>query len=115
MVEVSLVKSPLDKCYWTLLVVIQHGSGNGLVPPGTKPLPEPMLTQFYVTIYGVTMPQIKARNTPIFCFHGLSKPLSSHADGKRCNQPDHEIRPGDVEVVTATIWTSDECQYLYIE
>ena len=22
----------------------QHGSGNGLLPDGTKPLPEPMLT-----------------------------------------------------------------------
>ena len=27
------------------------GSGNGLVPLGNKPLPEPMLTQFYVTIW----------------------------------------------------------------
>ena len=27
------------------------GSGNGLVPDGTKPLPEPMFTQIYVAIY----------------------------------------------------------------
>ena len=27
------------------------GSGNGLVPWGTKPLPEPMLTQIYVIIW----------------------------------------------------------------
>ena len=26
------------------------GSGNGLVPSGNKPLPEPMLTQIYVAI-----------------------------------------------------------------
>ena len=25
-------------------------SGNGLVPSGNKPLPEPMLTQFYVSL-----------------------------------------------------------------
>ena len=30
---------------------INIGSGNGLVPSGTKPLPEPMLTQFYVGIW----------------------------------------------------------------
>ena len=27
------------------------GSGNGLVPSGSKPLPEPMLTQIYVAIW----------------------------------------------------------------
>ena len=27
------------------------GSGNGLVPSGNKPLPEPMLTQIYVAIW----------------------------------------------------------------
>ena len=27
------------------------GSGNGVVPAGTKPLPEPMLTQIYAVIY----------------------------------------------------------------
>ena len=26
------------------------GSGNGLMPSGNKPLPEPMLTQIYVII-----------------------------------------------------------------
>ena len=35
---------------------INIGSGGGLVPLGTKPLPEPVLTQIYVTI-GVTRPQ----------------------------------------------------------
>ena len=29
---------------------VNIGYSNGLVLPGTKPLPEPMLTQFYVTI-----------------------------------------------------------------
>ena len=30
---------------------VNIGSGNGLVPSGNKPLPEPMLTQIYVTIW----------------------------------------------------------------
>ena len=29
---------------------VNIGSGNGLVPSGNKPLPEPMLTQIYVAI-----------------------------------------------------------------
>ena len=29
---------------------VNIGSGDGLVPPGTKPLPEPMLTKIYVAI-----------------------------------------------------------------
>ena len=32
--------------------------GNGLVLLGNKPLPEPMLTQIYITIYGVTMARL---------------------------------------------------------
>ena len=31
----------------TWLVNVNIGSGNGLVPTGIKPLPEPMLTKFY--------------------------------------------------------------------
>ena len=31
-------------------MICQIGSGNGLVLPGNKPLPEPMLTQIYVVI-----------------------------------------------------------------
>ena len=27
------------------------GSGNGLVPSGNKPLPEPMLTQIFIAIW----------------------------------------------------------------
>ena len=34
--------------YWWWVNI---GSGNGLVLSGTKPLPDPMLTQFYVTIW----------------------------------------------------------------
>ena len=37
------------ECHRTPLMTGQHGSGNGLVPSGNKPLPEPMLTQIYVT------------------------------------------------------------------
>ena len=29
---------------------VNIGSGNGSLPDGTKPLPDPMLTQFYVAI-----------------------------------------------------------------
>ena len=32
-----------ELCWWW----INSGSGNGLVPSGTKPLPEPVLTQIY--------------------------------------------------------------------
>ena len=39
------------------LLLINIGSGNGLVPPGTKPLSEPMLTKCYRTPYGITRPQ----------------------------------------------------------
>ena len=31
--------------------LINIASGNGLVPSGTKPLPEPVLTQIYVNIW----------------------------------------------------------------
>ena len=40
----------INEPYWW---DINIGPGNGLVPSGNKPLPEPMLTQ----IYGVTRPQ----------------------------------------------------------
>ena len=30
---------------------VNIGSGNGLVPSGNKPLPEPMLTKIYVAIW----------------------------------------------------------------
>ena len=33
--------------WWSVSI----GSGNGLVPSGNKPLPEPMLTQIFVTIW----------------------------------------------------------------
>ena len=31
--------------------LVNFGSGNGLVPAGNKPLLEPVLIQFYVTIW----------------------------------------------------------------
>ena len=54
-----LVKLLSGECRKTLLMISQHCSGNGLVPPGTKPWPEPILTQVYVwlSLYGATMPQ----------------------------------------------------------
>ena len=44
MEDVSLVKIPADECYCTYWRLVNNGSGNGLVPSGNKPLPEPMLT-----------------------------------------------------------------------
>ena len=32
------------------VLTLNVGSGNALVPPGNKPLPEPLLTKFYVAI-----------------------------------------------------------------
>ena len=32
-------------------IFVNISSGDGLVPPGTKPLPEPMLTQDYVVTW----------------------------------------------------------------
>ena len=40
---------PCSECHWALWV--NTASDNGLVLPGNKPLPEPMLTQIYVTIW----------------------------------------------------------------
>ena len=45
MAEVSLVNLPLVPT----LLIINIGSGNGLVPSGKKPLPEPMVTQISAT------------------------------------------------------------------
>ena len=39
------------ECHRTPLMIINIGSGNGLVPSGNKPLPDPMLTQIYVPIW----------------------------------------------------------------
>ena len=47
------IKLPADKCYNMIsLKIMQNiGSDNGLVPSGNEPLPEPLLTQFFVTIW----------------------------------------------------------------
>ena len=50
MASVSLMKFCSDEYYQTLLMISLHGSGNGSVPSGNKPLPEPMLTQNYIAI-----------------------------------------------------------------
>ena len=42
------MKLPSDDCHWTWTGV-NCSPGNGLVPSGTKLLPEPMLTKVYVT------------------------------------------------------------------
>ena len=51
MAEISLVGLSLDESHWTELMLVNIGSGNGLVLSGNKPLPEPMLTQIYVAIW----------------------------------------------------------------
>ena len=37
--------------------LVNIGSDNGLVPSGTKPLPEPVLTKISDDTYGITRPQ----------------------------------------------------------
>ena len=49
MAEVSIVKLPSDT--GPNLGEVSIGSGNGLVPSGNKPLPEPMLIEIYVAIW----------------------------------------------------------------
>ena len=43
-------------------------SGNGLVPSGNKPLPDPMLTQIYVTIWchQATMNYFQSKKKKLF-------------------------------------------------
>ena len=50
MVGASLVKLPSDESHWTV-VMISQCTGDGLMPSGIKPLPEPMLTLIYVTVW----------------------------------------------------------------
>ena len=45
--EITLVWMSLGLHWWSVNI----GSGNGLVPSGNKPLPEPMLTQISVAIW----------------------------------------------------------------
>ena len=40
--------------YWSQVNI---GTGNGLMPPGSKPLPEPIMTWFNIPPYDVTRPQ----------------------------------------------------------
>ena len=44
--EITLMWMPRD-----IIFEVSIGSGNGLVPPGNKPLPEPMFTKIYVAIW----------------------------------------------------------------
>ena len=48
--ETALSWMPQSSAHW---YYVNSDSGNGLVPSGAKPLPEPVLNQIYVT-----MPQI---------------------------------------------------------
>ena len=52
---------------------INIGSGNGLVPSGNKPLPEPMLTQISVVIWWLVSPQDSNENHPNFISTILDK------------------------------------------
>ena len=56
--------------YWSLVTI---GSGNGLVPSGTRPLPEPMLTQIYVAVslsHNELRPQCVKSCSLWLCFTG---------------------------------------------
>ena len=55
---------------------VNVGSGNGLVPSGNKPLPEPVLTQIYAP-YGITRGQwvnigLMAQGLQKFCLGQLT-------------------------------------------
>ena len=50
MAEVSLVKFFKINITGPYRWKVNIGPGNGSLPPGVKPLPEPMLTQIYITM-----------------------------------------------------------------
>ena len=43
--EMGLTWEPHHSCWWWVNIWVNIGSGNGLLPDGTKPWPEPMFTQ----------------------------------------------------------------------
>ena len=46
-------------------IKVSIGSGNGLLPDGTKPLPEPMLTKyFHPTLYNVDLSKVFWKQSP---------------------------------------------------
>ena len=47
--------APREYATWLHWWSVNTDSGNGLVPSGTKPLPEPMLTKFYDGYHKTTM------------------------------------------------------------
>ena len=51
MAESYDMELPSGDNHWTSLMVVNIDLGNGLVPSGNKPLPEPMLTQIFVAIW----------------------------------------------------------------
>ena len=62
-------------CWWQINI----GSGNGSLPSGSKPLPEPMLTQIFVTI-GHHWAKMHLQNNPDFKirYTAASGPVSEH-------------------------------------
>ena len=98
--EAMLVSSPTHICLtwpqwvnlsdWWLKYILQNssqinvtgpdcwavniGSGNDLMPSGNKPLPEPMLTQFYVALYMASIGHNGEGITPPFIFFLLFAP-----------------------------------------
>ena len=52
MAEVISCKWPTDECLWTSLIIVNIGSGNGLVSSDNKPLPDAILAQIYVVSLG---------------------------------------------------------------
>ena len=55
--------------YWWKVNI---GSGNGLVPSGNKPLPEPMLTQIYVANHATRPQRVKIyMNKVVFFIPGV--------------------------------------------
>ena len=51
MAKLSFVKIISNECLQTLLWLVDIGSLNGLVPTDDKPLPEPVSTQIFFTMW----------------------------------------------------------------
>ena len=68
MTEVPFAKLHWDEYHWSLLKVSQVniGSGNGLVPSGNKPLPEPKLMQICHHMMSLGHNELTHKRQPIW-------------------------------------------------
>ena len=81
--EIALIWMSLD--FTDDQSTLNIGSGNGLVPTGNKPLPEPMLTQIYVATRPIWVKGTQTWPGSIFC-------LQLRDDLARTHEELHEER-----------------------